>query len=37
MMFKFVFEYLKPKWSDKVEIIQTDTDGLMLYVKTKDL
>jgi hypothetical protein len=35
-MFKFVYEYLKPKRSDKVEIIQTDTDGFMLYVKTKD-
>jgi hypothetical protein len=35
-MFKFVYEYLKPKWGDKVEIIQTGTDGLMLYVKTED-
>ncbi len=35
-MFKLVYEYLKPKWSDKVEIVQTDTDGLMLYVKTED-
>jgi hypothetical protein len=36
-MFKFVYEYLKPKWNDKVEIVQTDTDGFMLYVRTKDL
>jgi hypothetical protein len=35
-MFKFVYEYLKTKWGDKVEVIQTDTDGLMLYVKTED-
>ena len=35
-MFKFVYEYLKPKWGDKIEIIQTDTDGLMLYIRTKD-
>ncbi len=35
-MFKFVYEYLKPKWGNNIEIIQTDTDGLMLYVKTED-
>jgi hypothetical protein len=35
-MFKFVSEYLKPKWGDRVEVIQTDTDGLMLYVRTED-
>jgi hypothetical protein len=35
-MFKFVYEYLKPKWGDKVEVVQTDTDGLMLYIRTKD-
>ncbi len=35
-MFKFVYEYLKPKWDDKVEIVQTDTDGLMLHIKTED-
>jgi hypothetical protein len=35
-MFKFVYEYLKPKWGDRVEIIQTDTDGLMLRIKTED-
>ncbi len=34
-MFKFVYEYLKPKWNDKVEIVQTDTDGLTLYVRTR--
>ena len=35
-MFKFVYEYLKPKWGDKIEIIQTDTDGLLLHIKTED-
>ena len=35
-MFKFVYEYLKPKLGDKVEVIQTDTDGLMLHIKTED-
>jgi hypothetical protein len=35
-MFKFVYEYLKPKWGDKVEVVQTDTDGLMLHIKTED-
>ncbi len=28
-MFKFIYEYLKPKWGDKVQIIQTDTDRLL--------
>jgi len=36
VMYDFVYNYLKPKWGDKVEIIQTDTDGLMLMVKTED-
>ena len=35
-MFKFVYEYLKPKWGNRVEVIQTDTDGLMLHIKTED-
>jgi hypothetical protein len=46
-MSKFVYEYLKPKWGspsgiersergDKVEVVQTDTDGLMLHIKTED-
>ncbi len=35
-MYDFVYNYLKPKWGDNVEIIQTDTDGLMLYIKTED-
>jgi hypothetical protein len=35
-MFKFAYEYLKPKWSDNVEVVQTDTDGLMLHIKTED-
>jgi hypothetical protein len=35
-MSKFMYEYLKPKWGDKVKVIQTDTDGLMLHIKTED-
>ncbi len=35
-MYKFVYEYLKPKWGDNVEVIQTDTDVLMLHIKTVD-
>jgi hypothetical protein len=31
-----VYEYIKPKWGDKVEVIQTDADGLMLHIKTQD-
>jgi hypothetical protein len=36
VMYDFVYNYLKPKWGERVEIIQTDTDGLMLMVKTED-
>ncbi len=35
-MYKFVYEYLKPKWGDKVQVLQTDTDGLLLNIKTED-
>ena len=35
-MFKFVYEYLKPKQSNNVKVLQTDTDGLLLHIKTKD-
>jgi hypothetical protein len=33
---EFVYEYLKPKWIDNVEVVQTETDGLMLHIKTED-
>ncbi len=36
IMYDFVYNYLKPKWGDRIEIIQTDTDGLMLMIKTED-
>jgi hypothetical protein len=36
IMYDFVYNYLKPKWGNRIEIIQTDTDGLMLMIKTKD-
>jgi hypothetical protein len=35
-MYQFVYEYLKPEWGDKVQVIQTDTDGLLLHIKTED-
>jgi len=36
IMYDFVYNYLKPKFGNNIEIIQTDTDGLMLMVKTED-
>jgi hypothetical protein len=30
-----VYEYLKQKWGD-VEVIQTDTDEMMLHIKTEN-
>ena len=35
-MYDFVYNYLKPKWENNVETIHTDTDGLMLMIKTED-
>ncbi len=35
-MFKFIYDYLKTKWGDKVEVVQADTDGSMLHTETKD-
>jgi hypothetical protein len=35
-MFKFVYEYIKPKWGDRVTIMETDTDNLNLRIETAD-
>lgn len=37
IMYKFAYEYVKPKWSGAVEICGGDTDSLFLYIKTEDV
>ena len=36
IMYEFVYDFVKPKWNDKVEICGGDTDSLFLNVETED-
>ena len=36
VMWKFFYDYLKPKYVDKTELCYTDTDSFILYIKTED-
>jgi len=36
IMNRFVYEYLKPKWGNNVEICGGDTDSLFLHIKTEN-
>ncbi len=36
IMYEFVYDYVKPKWKNKVEICGGDTDSLFLHIKTQD-
>ena len=36
VMWKFFYDYLKPKYGDKIELCYTDTDSFILYIKTED-
>ena len=35
-MYKFWYEYLKPKYSENIRICYMDTDSFIFYVKTED-
>ena len=35
-MWKFFYDYLKPKYGDKIELCYTNTDSFILHIKTKD-
>ena len=35
-MWEFFYDYLKPKYGDKVKLCYTDTDHFILHIKTKD-
>ena len=36
LMYEFWYDYLKPKYDDKVKICYMDTDSLIIHVKTED-
>jgi len=36
-MYIFFYEYLKPKYCDKCNLLFTDTDSLCCHIETKDL
>jgi hypothetical protein len=36
-MFTFYYEYLKPKYGDKMRLLSTDTDSFILEIYTEDL
>ena len=36
-MYKFWYDHLKNKYNNKVELIYTDTDSLIIYVETDDI
>ena len=37
LMYEFWYDYLKPKYGDKVKLCYMDTDSFVIYVETEDL
>ena len=35
LMFEFWYDYLKPKYRDRVKLCYTDTDSFIIYIKTE--
>ena len=36
LMYNFCYDYLKPKYKDKVKLCYTDTDSFIIYIETED-
>ena len=36
LMYKFWYDYLKPKYRDRAKLCYTDTDSFIIYIKTED-
>ena len=36
LMYNYYYNYLKPKYQDKLTLLATDTDSFMFYVETED-
>ena len=37
LMYKFLYNYLKPKYGQNIQLVYTDTDSFILEIKTKDV
>ena len=35
LMYKFWYDYFKPKYEDRVKLCYTDTDSFIIYIKTE--
>ena len=36
LMYKFWYDYFKPKYEDRAKLCYTDTDSFIIYIKTED-
>ena len=36
LMYKFWYEYIRPKYGDRVKLCYTDTDSFITYIKTEE-
>ena len=36
LMYKFWYEYIRPKYGDSAKLSYTDTDSFTIYIKTED-
>ena len=37
LIYEFWYDYLKPKYGDRVKLCHTDTDSFIIYIKTEDI
>ena len=37
LMYEFWYDYLKPKYEEKVELCYIDTGSFIVYIKTEDI
>ena len=36
LMYKFWYDYVKPKYGDRAKLCYMDTDSFIIYIKTED-
>ena len=36
LMYEFWYDYIKPKYGDRLKLCYTDTDSFVIYIKTED-